>query len=228
MPQDQRASVSSTGRQARRPSQIDSSQEQQHYHRREKTKSSPSYVQSPRRESARDNAAAQPAANVGATQVQRSPAKGRAHSAPLAPKSSPLPLADHDEAEVGSSFLDADPGPDDEDEDEDDDDVLEDEEEGIADDPFFQRFSFTHTVTPDDEPPSPDSPNGSTDTEGPLSPTSTQMRPRPDSTAEPLGSPLTPRGTSTVRRSFHPKQNVITANPRSGRRTPALGWKRST
>jgi hypothetical protein len=28
------------------------------------------------------------------------------------------------------------------------------------------------------------------------------MRPRPDSTAEPLGSPLTPRGTMPVCRNF--------------------------
>jgi len=114
-----------------------------------------------------------------------------------------LPPADDDEAEAGSSFLDADPGPDDDDDDEDgDNDILDDDEEEIADDPFFQRFSFAHATTPDDEPPSPDSHDSSTDNEGPLSPTSMQMRARPDSTAEPLGSPLTPRGTMPVSRSF--------------------------
>ena len=129
-------------------------------------------------------------------QARRPQIKGRAHSAPLVPKSNPLPLVDDDEAEAGSSFLDADPGPDDN-EDE-DNDVLDDDEGEIADDPFFQRFSFAHIARPDDEPPSPDSNDSSTDNEGPLSPTSMQMRPRPDSTAEPLGSPLTPRGTVPV------------------------------
>lgn len=204
MPHDQRASsVSSTGQQTCRPVQINSSQElqqQQHYHRREKAKSTHSHAQHPRRESSRDDTAAQLAVNIGATQARRPPAKGRAHSAPLVPKSNPLPRANDDEAEAGSSFLDADPGPDD---DEDNgNDVLDDEEGEITDDPFFQRFSFAHTAAPDDEPPSPDSHDSSTDNEGPLSPTSMQMRPRPDSTAEPLGSPLTPRGTVPVRQSF--------------------------
>jgi hypothetical protein len=107
-----------------------------------------------------------------------------------------LPRADEeeDEAEAGSSFLDADLG--------DDDDIPEEDE--IADDPFFTRFNFPSTTTvatsvrPDEDPPSPDS-HDSTDTEGPLSPSSKQMRARPDSTAEPLGSPLNPRANANVR-----------------------------
>lgn len=168
-------------------------------HRRDKTKSSGSYPTHPRRESSKDNAAAQLAANIGATQARRPSLKGRAHSAPLVPKNgapNPLPQADEeDEAEAGSSFLDADPG--------DDDDVLEEDE--IADDPFFTRFNFPSSSTvatsvrPDEEPPSPDSRDSSTDTEGPLSPTSTQMRARPDSIVEPLGSPLNLRANANVR-----------------------------
>jgi len=112
-----------------------------------------------------------------------------------APDPLPQPEDDDDLADVGSSFLDADPG--------DDDDILEDHE--IADDPFFTRFNFPSTTNveadarPDEEPASPASPDSGTDTEGPLSPTSKQIRARPDSSVEPLGSPLSPRATSKVR-----------------------------
>ena len=101
----------------------------------------------------------------------------------------PQPQEDEDVAGVGSSFLDADPG--------DDDDILEDHE--IADDPFFTRFNFPSTTNidadarQDEEPASPESLDSSTDNEGPLSPTSRHIRARPDSSVEPLGSPLSPR-----------------------------------
>lgn len=203
MPSDQRASAASQGRLSPRPSQSGQSTRDgsSSYHRRDKTKSSGSGSH-PRRESSKENAAAQLAANIGATQARRPLLKGRAHSAPLVPKngaSNPLPQADKEdegESEAGSSFLDADPV--------DDDDILEEDE--IADDPFFTRFNFPSTSTLatsvrlDEAPPSPDSRDSSADdTEGPLSPSSTQMRPRPDSTVEPLGSPLSPRVITNVR-----------------------------
>jgi hypothetical protein len=73
------------------------------------------------------------------------------------------------------------------------------EDEEIADDPFFQRFDLSQTDRQDDELRSPTySQDSSTDTETPLSPTSTQMRARPDSTAAPLGSPLSPTSMNTV------------------------------
>lgn len=200
MPDNQRASNPSQGRDSQ-PSQS-STDSSSSYHRRDKTKSGGPYPTNPRQESSKESAAAQLAANIGATQARCPPLKGRANSAPQVPKKSapnPLPRADEeeeDEAEAGSSFLDADPG--------DDDDILEEDE--IADDPFFTRFNFPSTTTvatsvrPDEDPPSPDS-HESTDTEGPLSPSSTQMRARPDSTAEPLGSPLNPRANANVRAS---------------------------
>jgi hypothetical protein len=66
------------------------------------------------------------------------------------------------------------------------------------------------------------------DNEGPLSPTSTVTRARPDSTAEPLQSPLNPNSPTTVcnrHRSmelYHSANNIT-----SGQRT-ARAFKRST
>ncbi|KAF1991343.1 ras GEF [Aulographum hederae CBS 113979] len=88
--------------------------------------------------------------------------------------------------------------------------LLDDEE--IAEDPFFQRYNSPTTTTAaasfstaaaaapgqeqhdngaEDSEPSSDE-DSDNDTEGPLSPTSTQARARPDSTAEPLASPRSP------------------------------------
>jgi hypothetical protein len=184
MPTSGRAAVSSSSHHSRKVSQLGT--EYQHHHKREKTKSSQSYTQRPQRESI-PHINTQPSANGGA-QVQR-PSKSRAHSAPLVPKCDPAVPEAGDSADNDAST-----GDEDEDEDEEDD-----EEEDIADDAFFQRYDAPSSERPDYEAlKSPTTPTElSTDTEGPLSPTSTQMRARPDSTAEPLGSPLSPR-TITV------------------------------
>lgn len=179
MPTSGRPAVSSSQRHSRKTSQ---STDNYQYNKREKTKSSQSYTTRPQRESV-PHITTQPS-TTSATQVQR-PSKSRAYSAPLVPKSDPTV------PEVGNSADDASTGDEDEtDEDEEDDE----EEEDIADDAFFQRFDAPSSdriealgipTTPPADP--------STDTDCALSPTSTQMRARPDSTAEPLGSPLSPR-----------------------------------
>lgn len=232
MPSDQLPSLSSQGRHNRLLSQSQTGESSRNgsssNHHRDKTKSSGSYPQRPRGESSKESAAAQLAANIGATQARRPSLKTRAHSAPLVPKNRLHADEDDREAEPGSSFLDADPG--------DDDDIPEEDE--IADDPFFTRFNFPSTTTvatsvrPDEEPPSPDSRDDGTDTEGPLSPTSTQMRARPDSTAAPLGSPLTPRTNTSVRPMLASEnaRNVIVAilTRHSSQNTAVLAWRRST
>jgi hypothetical protein len=182
MPTSGRAAVSSSSRHSSKVSQ--SGTEYQHHNKWEKTKSSQSYTQRPQRDPI-PYINTQPFA-TGGTQVQRS-SKSRAHSAPLVPKRDPAVPEAGDSADNDASTGD-------EDEDEEDD-----EEEDIADDAFFQRYDAPSSERQDYEalksPTTPTEP--STDTEGPLSPTSTQMRARPDSTAEPLGSPLSPR-TITV------------------------------
>ncbi|KAF2404921.1 ras GEF [Trichodelitschia bisporula] len=174
-------------------------------HRRDRTKSSQSYLQRPAR---RENPANAPRAShaspplppphpnepdsphaaplarlppaAGATKSPRPRLKDRAHSAPLVPKAY-LPGAEKTARSRNEDNAGADAG----------------DDEGIADDPFFQRLSTSQTGTADDGQHSPtDSQGGSTDTEGPLSPTSTAatsaMKARPDSSAEPM-SPLGPR-----------------------------------
>jgi hypothetical protein len=175
MPVSGRAAVSSSSRHSRRTSQSGSDFQQ---YRREKTKSSQSYAQRPNRDSAPQEQNYLSAA--GTTQAQRY-SKSRALSAPLVPKAQPSGPDDGNTADNDAS--DSDPGEDGE----------------IADDPFFQRFDPTASERLEEELKSPIDPHGSTDTETPLSPTSTQMRARPDSTAEPLGSPLSPRSTQLVR-----------------------------
>lgn len=196
MPTSGRASVSSSARHSRQSSQ--STSEFQQSHRREKTKSSPSYVQGrPYNPPATQTAGADPAAHV-----QR-PFKNRAHSAPHIPKSSsssrnPAAAAEqesqHDE---GAS-------------DNDDAGLFDDEpsdDEAIADDPFFQRFDMpTQTTSRMNEQRGTflnhdemsEEEEEEEDNEGPLSPTSTVTRARPDSTAEPLQSPLNPNSPTTV------------------------------
>lgn len=180
MPTSGRAAVSSSSRQSRKTSQ--SGTENYQYNKREKTKSSQSYTTRLQRESV-PHINTQPS-TTSTTQVQR-PSKSRAHSAPLVPKRDPAV------PEVGNGADDASTG----DEDETEEDEEGDEEEGdIADDAFFQRFDAPSSGRPEAlRIPTTPTADPSTDTEGLLSPTSTQMRARPDSTAEPLGSPLSPR-----------------------------------
>jgi hypothetical protein len=179
MPTSGRAAVSSSSRHPRIASQYGT--EYQQHSKRENTKSSQSYAQRPQRESI-PQINTQPVVN-GATQVQR-PSKSRAPAALLVPRRDPAVPEDGHAADNDASTGD---------EDED-----EDEEEEIADDPFFQRYDAPSDERPGEALKMPTTPTDpSTDTEGPLSPTSTQMRARPDSTAEPLGSPLSPR-TITV------------------------------
>lgn len=185
MPNSGRASVSSSTRHTRKSSQSAADYQQ---HRRDKTKSTPSYVQGrPHNPSTTQTAGADPTPHV-----QR-PSKSRAHSAPHIPKS------------TGSRN----PGGAQEPQESDNDDagLFDDEpsdDEAIADDPFFQRFDMptqntdrmneqrgtflNHDEMSEEE----------EDMEGPLSPTSTVTRARPDSTAEPLQSPLNPNSPTTV------------------------------
>jgi hypothetical protein len=165
--------VTSGARHSRRTSQSGTE-----HHRRDKTKSSQSYTQRSTRDSSSNAPHQPPAAGSGATHAQR-PTQSRAHSVPLIPKSQLPGSEDGNEAEEHAS----------------DSDPAEDEE--IADDPFFQRYDMAQTEREDEGLRSPTTSQDS-DTEGPLSPTSTQMRHRPDSTAEPLGSPLSPRSPISV------------------------------
>ena len=66
---------------------------------------------------------------------------------------------------------------------------LADDEE-IACDPFFQRYNFPQADEAADEEGSTSSPDGSSDTEGPLSPT--HIKGRPSILAESLPSPRSP------------------------------------
>lgn len=190
MPTTGRAAASSNARPARKSSQSAADYQQQ---KREKTRSTPSstYVQGrPRKPSTTQVTGADPA------QHAQRPFKGRAHSAPLVPK-------------VGTSYNPGGPSQEvDDDGSESDDAGLFDDEpsddEAIADDPFFQRFDL-----PQQSASKMNDPRGSfldhdhtgseeEDTEGPLSPTSTVTRARPDSTAEPLQSPLNPNSPTSV------------------------------
>jgi len=72
--------------------------------------------------------------------------------------------------------------------------VADDEE--IADDPFFQRYNFPQADEAADEEGSSSSPDGSSDTEGPLSPT--HIKGRPSILAESLHSPRSPALSITV------------------------------
>lgn len=180
MPTTGRSAASSASQQqhSRKTSQ---SAAEYYQHRREKTKSSPSYAQRPQQ---RESAPVPVTQADHPTQAQRPSNKNRAHSAPLVPKSH-LPGAKE------ATLADGDA---------DEDDLSEDDEE-IADDPFFQRFDMPQSDR--HEQPSLKVSTSyhaeSEDGEGPLSPTSTVMRARPDSTADPLGSPLSPRSSPLVR-----------------------------
>jgi hypothetical protein len=215
MPTSGRAAVSSS-RHSRKASQSNT-EYQQYLSKREKTKSSQVYAQRPQRESI-PHINTQPSA-TGGTQVQR-PSKSRAYSAPLVPKSNPAV------PEVGDSAdNDASTGDEDEDEEEEEED---DEEESITNDTFFQRYDAPSSIDIANKealnsPTTPTDP--STDTEGPLSPTSTQMRARPDSTAQPLGSPLSPRAITVSTISSIDKNQGLTM---SSFQKMAHDYKKST
>jgi hypothetical protein len=164
--------------------------------RRDKTQSSQFYLQHRRYESSSQAGSPKLAPDACSTQPQRPSSKGRAYSAPLVPKSQLIAPDDDVDRDDGQSYLDT-GEEEDEEEEEEEEEIIQHE---IADDPFFQRFNFSETELQEEEAGSADSRDGSTDTEGPLSPTSTQVRARPDSTAEPLGSPLSPHSPMTVSR----------------------------
>lgn len=137
-------SAASSGQTSRRSSRA-SVEPDLHKHRREKTKSSQSYLQTGRRESIQ--------ASSGATPSQRPGLKSRAHSAPLVPKTQ-QPRREDDEV-IGDVSGD---------------EELSDDEE-IADDPFFQQYGFPPTEGTAEEVRSGSSRDSSSETEGPLSPT---------------------------------------------------------
>lgn len=150
------------------------------YHRRDKTKSTGSYMQPNRR----DNTASTTATaktSAGATVAQRPAYNERAYSAPHITKEGHQDLEDEEfddeEVEVGSG-----------------------DDEDIAGDAFFQQYAApaaeaeaTAAETPAQSEDEDDEPDNH---EGPLSPTSNTTRFRPDSVAEPLGSPLSPQPVS--------------------------------
>ena len=105
-------------------------------------------------------------AGRGGLAQQRPQAKGRAYSAPLVPKGT------------------------------DNDDPLAGDDEEIAGDPFFQRYNFGQTGDPTKEEASSSSPDSSSDTEGPLSPT--HMKARQPGPADALPSPRSPTASVAV------------------------------
>jgi hypothetical protein len=113
------------------------------------------------------------------TQQRPGGLKNRAHSAPLVPKN----RAEDAENEGAGDMLAAEPGDDDE----------------IAGDPFFQRYNFPQAGAPAAEAES-SSVDGSSDTEGPLSPT--HMKTRHPPLADALPSPRSPVLSVAVRAPF--------------------------
>ncbi|OCL08956.1 ras GEF, partial [Glonium stellatum] len=132
-----------------------------HQQRREKTKSSQSYEHPPRRESAQSS--------TGPT-TQRPGLKSRAYSAPMVPKSH---LDGPDNDHLGD-IAGGEPG----------------DDEEIAADPFFQRYNFPQTDEAAEDEGSSSSPDGSSDTEGPLSPS--HIKGRPSVLADSMPSPRSP------------------------------------
>lgn len=161
--------------------------------RRDKSRSAQSFVQAPRQ----DQLYAPPPPGAtktarGATVAQR-PAYGeRANSAPSVPKSGAFGI---------QGGLDEEDEDDEEDELDDDElvEIASGEDEDIAGDEFFQQYAAPGARP---EPRTNETPAQSEDDEedelgeGPLSPTSNTTRFRPDSVAEPLGSPLAPQPVS--------------------------------
>lgn len=166
MPATGRAACSS-GQGSRNPSRPPSLDRKQ---KREKAKTSQSYEQLPRRESAQSP--------TGFT-TQRPGLKSRAYSVPMVSKSH---LDGPDNEHLGDTASGE----------------LADDEE-IVGDPFFQRYNFPHFPQAHeaaDEEDSSSSPDGSSDTEGPLSPT--HIKGRPSILAESLPSSRSPALSITV------------------------------
>ncbi|KAK3080285.1 hypothetical protein LTS18_002646, partial [Coniosporium uncinatum] len=152
--------------------------EKHQYHKREKTKSSQSYIQRPPHDASLQAAAAAAAPRPGLNQ--------RSNSAPLVPKLSPSTQTPEKEAERQVDDAEDTLSGEDLESDE------EEEEEEIAEDPFFQRYNLPTAEEVPEDANTDESEDEPEDTEGPLSPTSTHARARPDSTAEPLASPRSP------------------------------------
>jgi len=163
MPATGRAACSS-GQSSRNPTRPSSSDPKQ---KREKIKSSQSYEQPPRRESAQ---------NPTGFATKRPGLKSRAYSAPMVSKSH---LDGPDNEHLGDTASGE----------------LADDEE-IVGDPFFQRYNFPQADEAAGEDGSSSSPDGSSDTEGPLSPT--HIKSRPSILAESLPSPRSPTLSITV------------------------------
>ncbi|KAF1808577.1 ras GEF [Eremomyces bilateralis CBS 781.70] len=156
-------------------------------HQRDKTKSAQPYLQDVRRQSTAQGAVVgYTGPTIGeATRVPRPTMKSRAYSAPLVSNNQ-------------SQFQDS------EDDDSDGDGDNEDEEEDgnpaelgdeITGDPFFQRYNFPTSNSREQERDGVSEEKSSPDTKGPASPARPNARPRPDSVAEPLASPITPMAT---------------------------------
>ena len=163
MPATGRAACSS-GQSSRNPTRPSSSDRKQ---KQEKTKSSQSYEQPPRRESAQSSTG---------FATKRPGLKSRAYSAPMVSKSH---LDGPDNEHLGDTASGE----------------LADDEE-IVGDPFFQRYNFPQADEAADEEGSSSSPDGSSDTEGPLSPT--HIKGRPSILAESFPSPRSPTLSITV------------------------------
>jgi hypothetical protein len=145
-------------------------------HRRDHTKSSSH--NHPRRESSVQ--ASNSSTPSSTTQPQRPPLKARAQSAPLVPKVQ-AQVPPHNRApENGTEAPATEPG-----------------DEEIADDPFFQRYSFPQTEGAEEESQT-SSPREAEAESSPISPQHNQLRPRPDSAAEPVASPMSPRSPRSV------------------------------
>jgi hypothetical protein len=164
------------------------------HHRRDKTKSTQLYLQTPSSSSRRDQSLQHAAKGSGATSSVRPILSERSNSAPLdlAQKSSSSIPAAQGDGLAQYPELAAEPG----------------DDEAIVEDPFFQQYvqasgekvlagavAGAENTTPGN---SPSEDEGDSDVDGPLSPTSTAMRFRPDSVAEPISSPLTPTVVSAL------------------------------
>ena len=174
-----RADVGGADRSSRRRSQMyappaEASQPYS-YHRRDNTKSSHVYSQS---STYQERAGQHAKTAAGATVAQRPDLKGRAYSAPLVPKGQDSTRLDEHDGVDDDLALEGSGG----------------DDEEIAGDPFFQQYVAGRSEGPAVETPDNSEPEEveDSDTEGAFSPTSNTTRFRPDSVAEPLGSPLAP------------------------------------
>lgn len=149
-------------------------------HQREKAKSSSSHPQDGRHKSVSSTAGA---GYIGAagdpSRTVRPTMKSRAYSAPLINHSHFRDSEDESEEsdDAGEEALRAEMG------------------DEITGDPFFQRYNFSTSNSQAVEGVGTIEEDDSSDTEGPKSPLKSNARPRPDSVAEPLASPISPMGS---------------------------------